>query len=328
MIRQIIQYIVIALVLALLIGLLSLNFIAAAAVIVGAVLAWPLYWLVRSIIANWKRVMLPVIILLSLAGCVFYGLYFFPMLLSAVPAPPLINGYYLTITNPDWKAGVFTIQETVVINPDWISFYHGTDLPQSVDLPERKVRSTSLGLLSRQVKIMPDQAGPSGEAVITLPDGRVLKGSICSLTCGKIVIVLHDVPAGSFLAAKDADDIKKAPYINTETVSWSVLDPDQGITFAFVPPPFNVVRPVIEPLLGVSSLNQWLLGILGLISTLLVSPLLKPLLFRAGQKMIDPHPDEQPPAKRKIDTKRRPPVLIPNTGEQTEADIFGLKKKH
>ena len=327
MIRQIIQYIVTALVLALLIGLLSLNFIAAAAVAIGAVLAWPLYWLVRSIIANWARVMLPVIILLSLAGCVFYGLYFFPMFLSAVPAPPLINGYYLTITDPDWKAGVFTIKETVVINPDWISFYHGTGLPQSVDLPERKVRSTSLGLLARQVKIMPDQVGPSGEAAIALPDGRVLKGGICSLTCGKIVIVLHDVPSGSFLAAKDADDIQKAPYINTETVTWSVLDPDQGITFAFVPPPFNIVRPVIEPLLGVSSLDQWLLGILGLISTLLVSPFVKPVLVRAGQKIIGAHPDDRSAAEDRKFTKRKPPVLIPNTGEQTEADLFGLKKK-
>ena len=327
MIRQIIQYIVTALVLALLIGLLSLNFIAAAAVAIGAVLAWPLYWLVRSIIANWARVMLPVIILLSLAGCVFYGLYFFPMFLSAVPAPPLINGYYLTITNPDWKAGVFTIKETVVINQDWISFYHATGLPQSVDLPERKVRSTSLGLLARQVKIMPDQVGPSGEAAITLPDGRILKGDICSLTCGKIVIVLHDVPSGSFLAAKDADDIQEAPYIHTETVSWSVLDPDQGITFAFVPPPFNVVRPVIEPLLGVSSLDQWLLGILGLLSTLLVSPFVKPVLVRAGQKIIGHQVHEQPVTRPQKGIKRKPPVLIPNTGEQTEADIFGLNKK-
>jgi hypothetical protein len=271
--------------------------------------------------------MLPVIIVFSLAGCILYGLYFFPMFLSAIPAPPLINGYYLTITNPDWKAGVFTIKETVVINPDWISFNHATDLPQSVDLPERKVKSTSIGLLSRQVKIMPDQVGPSGEAAITLPDGRILRGGICSLTCGKIAIILHDVPAGSFLAARDADNIQKAPYINTETVTWSVLDPDQGITFAFVPPPFNIVRPVIEPLLGVSSLSQWLLGILGLISTLLLTPFMKPVLIRPGQKIIGHQVDKQPVTKPQRGIKRKPPVLIPNTGEQTEADLFGLKKK-
>ena len=326
MIRQIIQYSVILLILAVLIGLLSLNYIAVTAVIIGAVIAWPLVWLVRFVIANWSRIMLPVILVLSLAGCFLYGVYLFPLFLSPSPLPPLIRDYQLTILNPDWKSGVFKIKESVVINPDWISYYHATELPQNIDLPEREVRSIRVGLLSREVRIKPGNADASGEVTITLADGRVLQGGICSFSCGKIDIELQDAPAGSFLGARDADKIKDLSDLKTETISWSVPDPDQGITFAFVPPSFNVVRPIIKPLLGVSALNQWLLGILGLFCALLITPIFKPPA-QAPDQNIPVARLYRPPAAITIRRpKQKPDVLIPNTGKE-EADIFGLKKK-
>jgi hypothetical protein len=92
------------------------------------------------------------------------------------------------------------------------------------------------------------------------------------------------VPQGSFLAARDATDIQKHPYVGTETVTWSVLNLEDELTFAFIPPPFQYVRPIIQPLIGASTLNQWVLGIMGLIGALVISPIVKPVILSTAQK--------------------------------------------
>ena len=297
MFLQVIRYGFAVLVLAFLIGLLTLNYSALAALILGAVISWPVVRLLRFIVTNWGRISLPVIIALGLVGCILYVLFLLPLFLTPNPFPPLINGYHLTINNPNWESGVFSIKETVFINPQWVEYYHETDLPPSVDLPEREVTSTKIGLLTREVRIIPVQADPTGGVAITLPDGSTLKGTVCSFSCGPINIEIHDAPKGSFLSARDSDKIQKVSSVDTEAVSWSVFSLEGGITFAFVPPPFNYMGPIIEPLAGVSALNQVVLGILGLISTLLITPILKPVILAAAQKSFGPWLDKRSGAK-------------------------------
>ncbi len=297
MFLKVTRYSTAVLVLAFLLGLLTLNYSAIAAVIIGAVLAWPCVRLVRIIIANWKRISLPVIVILSILACSLYAIFLFPQFLSPEPPPPLINEYHLTINSPDWQAGVFSIAETVVINPQWVQYHHEPEIPPSVDLPAREVTSTNVGLLTRQVKVTPGRADPSGNTAITLADGRILKGAICSFSCGNIDAKISEAPAGSFLAARNAGKIQKAASAQAETVSWSGFSLDQGITFAFVPPPFNFMGPVIAPLAGVSALNPGILGILGLIGTLLLTPILKPLILEVAEKSFGPWLDKRADAK-------------------------------
>ena len=297
MIRQVIQYAIVVSVLAFLVGLLTLNYSAAAVLILGAALAWPAVKLARFLAARWRRILLPLFFAVSIAACLLYTRYLVPLYLSADFSPPLISGYHLTISSPDWGSGVFLLKETVSINPKWAEFTHETSLPSSIDLPERKVTSRDIGLFTREVKITPGQPDPSGEVMITLPDGSTFKGAICSFSCDSISIQLEDAPRGSFLAARDAENIKTHPYVDTETISWSVIDLGQGITFAFVRPPFNYVRPIIAPLLGVTALNQWLLGILGSVFTLVITPILRPLILSTAQKSFSPWLDKRRSAK-------------------------------
>jgi len=215
----------------------------------------------------------------------------------------------------------------VVINPQWAQYHRETDIPSSVDLLEREVTSTNVGLLTREVRIVPIQVDSSGDATITLPDGRTLKGSICSFSCENIDVELHDAPKGSFLAAKDAEKIQKYPYIDTETVSWSVINLKQGIIFAFVPPPFHHVRPIIEPLLGASALNQWVLGILGLIGTILITPIVKPVILTTAQKTFGSWLDRQSGAKAYEETKKKATIVISGTGKEKEVDVSEKKQK-
>ena len=303
MIRQAMRYILVVLVLAFLFELLTLNYSAIEAVLIGAVISWPLVLLFRFLVANRRRVFLPIFFILSLGACFLYARLLLPLYLAANPSPPLINEYRLTISNPDWQSGIFSIREAVSINPQWTDFNHEPDLPATVDLPGREVTSTRIGLFTWQVRIMPDEADPSGEAEITLPDGHILKGTICTYTCEKIDVELNDAPKGSFLAARNAENIHRYPYIDTETISWSVINLDQGITFAFVPPPFNFVRPIIDPLLGVAALDQWLLGILGTVCTLVVTPVVKPLIQEAARKRFGPWLEKRPGAKKAQEVK-------------------------
>ena len=297
MFLKVTRYSTAVLVLAFLSGLLALNYSAIAAVIIGAVLAWPSVRLVRSIIANWKRISLPVIVVLSILGCSLYAIYLLPQFLSPEPPPPLINEYQLTIDSPDWQAGIFSIAETVVIDPQWVEYHHEPEIPTSVVLPAREVTSTHIGLLAREVKIRPGQADASGNTAITLADGRILQGGICSDPCGNIEVKIHDAPAGSFLAAWNAGKIQREASAQAETDSWSGFSLDQGITFSFVPPPFSFMGPVIAPLAGVSALNPGVLGLLGLIGTLLLTPILKPLLLEAAEKSFGPRLDKRAGAK-------------------------------
>ena len=207
-------------------------------------------------------------------------------LLPGAPFPPLIDGYHLKIDGSTTASGAFTITEAVDINQEWVARSAKTDIPPAVELPPRQVTSANAGFLAKEVRIDPLQADASGDVSITLPDGRILTGRLCS-SCESTAIELQDVPQGSFLAARDADNVEKHPYVGTETVTWSVLDLREGIRFAYVPPPYQYLRPLLQPLIGASTLNQWVLGLAGLIGTLVVSPIVKPMLLTALQKKIE-----------------------------------------
>jgi hypothetical protein len=329
MFRQVIGYGIAVLVLAFLSGLVTLNYFAAAALILGAIISWPVVRLLRFIVTSRTRILLIVylslIIIIASLGMQFL-IFTGPDGLIG-PLPPLINEYYLTIDCSNWQSGVFLIKETVVINPQWAKYQKETDIPSSVELPEREVTSTNVGLLTREVRIMPIQANSSGNAIITLPDGRTLKGSICSFSCENIDIELHDAPKGSFLVAKDAEKTQKYPYIDTETISWSVINLEQGITFAFIPPPFHHIRQIIEPLLGASALNQWVLGILGLICTIFITPIVQPVILTTAQKRFGSWLDRRSEAKAREETKKKATIIISSTGEEKEVDVSEKKQK-
>ena len=174
---------------------------------------------------------------------------------------------------------------------------------------------------------MPDQAGPSGEAVITLPDGRTLKGGLCSLSCGAINIEIQDAPAGSFLAAKGAKAMQELRLSNREAISWSGTSLDQGITFAFVPPPYSIVQPILQPLVGLSALDQWLLGIFGLLATLLIAAILNSELLAVPQNLPDSWLDKWPGTGWQEVILKKTGMNVSNEAQEMEADIFGLRKK-
>ncbi len=291
MLRRITTLVIAMLILAILVGLLALDYSAGAAVAVGVLASLALWWLAARLWGSARAVRSrPALAIgcistlcVSLLASFLWIRWPFRLYMATAPEPPLVESYQVTIQRADGKSGDFLIKETVTINPKWVEYAKAENVPPTVELPERKVTSADVGLLTREVRITPVQANSSAVAVLTLPDGRTLTGRMC-YSCENASVTWRDAPSGSFLGAKDAEGVQKYPYLNTETVSWSVINLEQGVTFAFVPPPFQYVKPVIQPLLGASSLDKWVLGILGLVGTLVISPIVRPVISSALQK--------------------------------------------
>ena len=311
-----------------LLGVASVNYSGAAVLILGAILFWPITRILRFArklvgYRRWIWVLLAVLSILILCG--FLGLV--GGLLGIGGPLILIDEYYVTIERSGLQSHVFTIRESVGIDPRWIEWYKETDIPPSIDLPERQVVSVRAGLLVREVRVAPLQSDSSGHIKITLNDGRTLTGSICTSSCQSAYVELRDFPKNSFLAAKDGKNLQTYPYVNTETVSWSVLNLRRGIVFAFIPPPFHYIKPVIEPFLGASSLNHWVLGFLGLIGTAIITPIVTPVMLPIIQDKLRSRLEQGIGAKPEEGSKKKARIIVSSTGQEKEVDVSEKKAR-
>jgi len=337
--RRTIKYGISILVLAFLLGMAMINYSATIAILIGAITSWLLIRLLSLSDRIRSRILETGLTLIVIVLCVPLFLLlmsrFVPggpftreraLLPNEITPPPLLfKNYYLGIDCSDWKAGIFSIRETININPEWVDYYRETDIPMSIELPERELISKTSGFLAKEVKIIPAQAKPSGQATIELADGRTLEGNICTYSCDHVYVELHDIPAGSFLAAKDSENIQTHPYFNSETISWSVINLKQGIIFAFVPAPFYRFRSIIKPFIGASTWNQWLLSILGWLITMITSPIVRPALMSRLQKRFGPCLDKLPILKTSKDSDKKATIIISSTGD--EKDVVVSEKK-
>lgn len=271
--------------------LLLVSYSAGLAALIGFLLAW-------AVILNARRwglgrwlTLLTMLVLVSLSLLVSYfvtpfaGIYY-----QAPQPPPIVKSYRVTIDAMEQDK--FRVKEEVVYNLferfcDSFSSYwfdrnpdrdpkgksscskiHDRDTVLS--LPERQITSTSRGLLLREANIAPLEAS-SGQVTITLRDGSTLHGSLCAFSCPQSAIELRDFPRSSFYAARHAQNVNIQPYIDTETITWSIDRLGRGITFAYIPSPYYHLRPILKPLLEVSSLSQWIIGVLGFLGSIGVS---------------------------------------------------------
>lgn len=116
----------------------------------------------------------------------------------------------------------------------------------AVAFDPRVVAGTRLGLLTKEVTIDPLESTPTGRFTRQLSDGSVLSGQFCARRCPETNVVLKDFPAGIFNEARYAADLQTSRYATTETILWRVIDPGEGITFSYIPPPFIGFDPYLH----------------------------------------------------------------------------------
>jgi hypothetical protein len=290
-------------ILLLLLGLLFVDYRAALALVIGVGGAWLIVRIARRLGRDrpGRRIVLAAAGVLIVAGVVI-AITAVPRLVSVVGPPPPIA----TQVGPQGAAG----EEAVVIREVAITDYRLTATPrkplaagvvvgeevvfdvyedgeivlagQGMRFPEREVPSERRGFLLREVTIEPLGVGVFGPVSLTLPDGSVEQARLCSSrACPPAHVRLEDFPQNAFFAARGVPEVEIVPYINTEIVTWTVDDVAllaQGVTFAYVPPPFQYLRPFLVPLIGASQFGEWLVGLVGLVGGVVAAPVLMPVL--------------------------------------------------
>jgi hypothetical protein len=96
-------------------------------------------------------------------------------------------------------------------------------------------------------------------------------GILCSWdSCLRSEVELRDFPEGSFSGAdnKDENPDHSEPYLGTVDITWPVADLKQPIVFAYMTDPYYrlpLVRTVLKPFEGVSSLDEAFFALLGVL---------------------------------------------------------------
>ncbi|GAB4474987.1 MAG: hypothetical protein Kow00124_15510 [Anaerolineae bacterium] len=187
-------------------------------------------------------------------------------------APRLAVSEYRVVVLP----GDERLKQLEVFEEITADVYLGTDLLADgmvFSLPPRTVEAVPGGFLLAEARL-----DPPGTIEVSLSDGSPASGVVCSPRCPLTRVELRDFPRQAFFAARDAGPVEIAPYLDTEIVRWSVADAAPGIVFAFMPPPFQHLRPLLAPLVGASDAEEWVVGLIGVIGTIVMAPLIRPIL--------------------------------------------------
>lgn len=255
----------------LLVGLLLFNFNSGIAVIAGVLIAAAVIALVGFITRRSRKLLwllLPAVLILGLASVVCLSVFVFQPHMSQYPniiCP--IASYRIVAVPVSSQLKGFQVEEYVTL-VDGVEYKPAeTWTPAMVDgrpgyrLPAQPVAVTSRGFLLK-------------EALIA-----------SSVTCCESALVeIKDIPLDAFYAAVYARDLQHYPYVDTETITWDPGSDD--IRFSYIVPPFQILRPVFAPLMGASSLSQWLLGLIALLGTFVFTPVVKPILVEFAQKWL------------------------------------------
>ena len=196
---------------------------------------------------------------------------------AAVPEAPsrvaAITGYHMII-QPDEDLSAFVIEEEVIFD-----VYEGAQVvaeSQVQAFPRREVERARRGFLLWEVDVEVLDGNAARRIALREASGGVYESPFCSGSlCPASVIELRDFPQGAFHAARDTTRLNSTPFLNTETLEWSVNDLRRPVAFAFVAPPFSVIKPVLAPLLGASNLAEWMVALIGMLGTVIFFPLVR-----------------------------------------------------
>ena len=223
------------------------------ALFMGAI---PLSWLIVTVQKNAKLIkrkwllLAFFVLLIPLCAALFYFLIIFFSAANVEQYDKSVYHYSVSITL--LENGNFQIVEKAQI----IDHPNGADVePILIELPPsaREISGTKIGLVMNEVTIAPLGLDEEGDVNTTLPDGTPFQGPFCSYSCPETEIELIDFPISFFYTAKNAENLKSLPYLNTETIQWNGVNPDQGISFAYNPYPFplNIITPLLQMLKGI-----------------------------------------------------------------------------
>lgn len=132
----------------------------------------------------------------------------------------------------------------------------------------KTIVSTSRGFMLREVAIRPLEIDSTGTFTVTLQNGRIVSST---LEVSNTEIQLIDFPKGSFHEARDAKDVTRFAYVDQETIIWSAFNSKRGVVFAYIPPHYRHLKPLINPFLGLTTVSNWIIAICSIIVTFVLT---------------------------------------------------------
>lgn len=289
---------------ALLVGFAIVDFRAAMAILLGVAAAWLFVQIIRAIGRSsrrglWIAVAAVIVLGVSLAFVLLstfqrIGLESVPSLgqesaageeVAGEPRPTVLPTAYRLTLRPGETHGEMLAHEEVVY--DVMLNGSVTTANQLLTVPDRLVTSETRGFLLREVTVRPLDAGAYDLMTFPLPSGGEARAPLCTyLRCPVSTVRLEDFPHNAFVAARGVKTVETAPYLDTEIVTWTPTNLPEGITFAYIPAPFHHLRGVLMPLIGASSMDDWVIGLIAMIGSLIAAPLIVPLLEKILEEIV------------------------------------------
>lgn len=212
---------------------------------------------------------------------IFFVIWALPLwFLDSEPVPisatlPVVAEYHIAIKPVDSTLKNLKIEEEGILDGEMKL------------LSERQISGTSRGFLLREVRITPLEADASGYVNLILPDGSSLRGPLCGSWCPQSTVELRDFPKNSFFDAKNAEQVGEPDtYVEVETIILSIRDLEQGIVFAYIPPPYHYFRPMLAPFVGLSSFGEIAIVIFSLTGTIILVPIVQPIIYNLAKSRL------------------------------------------
>jgi hypothetical protein len=125
--------------------------------------------------------------------------------------------------------------------------------------------------------------------VVRTDSGRVVLPRLRHSAPGEVRVM--GLPASSFGQARYVSKVDTASFVNEQRAVWALSPRDTVVAFSYVPARFAAWRKLLDPIVGASTLAQWvigLVGVIGIVAALFAAskiPALAKLLF--GKKKED-----------------------------------------
>lgn len=261
------------------IGLFLANYIAALAILAGVALATVLYAVLRTARRRNLAVLAGVAVVIAALALLGAALNRsntgFPNMMTAT-----VRTYNLSLRP---AASGFSASEEALVGLEELVL-PSAPTPKPVTIKQtRTIAAAGRGWLLREVTFT-----PLFETEVTLPDGSKVAPLFLTDFDARLTVRVQDMPKGSFYAARHADNVVFDPYLDTETVTWSITNVNEDVAFAYIPSPWQNIRPLITPFLTASSLSQWLLGLVSMVGGSLFGMVIQPVLKSAAENHILP----------------------------------------
>jgi len=313
-------YVALVLFLLLTLGLLAINYVAGIALLLGIALAWLTRitarfvsargWGLKFVIALLGVIILVTVVLVfGISLILSFGRGAGPV--DCDPTKPadvaLPKEYRVTLVPQNDAAETFTFKEEVDVVEQKIICRLDTpstvlsEEKATVILPEGQTKSEARGFLLRQVRLAPLGADAFGTAHLKLPNGHSVEIFLSGVPSK---VVLDKMPRNSFYDALDKKELATSTYLDQETIRWSVADLTHAVVFAYIQPPYQILRPLIAPFLGAANINDWAMALVGALGAVIVSPIVAPVLTEIAKSRFKTSIEEALNKPRKKKSKR------------------------